>query len=32
VSDYESQIENERARAAGHIDGHKIEIIKRLDD
>lgn len=32
VSDYESQIENERARAAGRIDGHKIEIIKRLDD
>jgi hypothetical protein len=32
VADYESQVENERARTAGYIDGQKIEIIKRLDD
>lgn len=32
VSDYESQEENARARAAGYLDGQKIEIIKRLDD
>lgn len=32
VADYESQVENDRARAAGYRDGQKIEIIKRLDD